>query len=48
MFNINQKGLRYHISPIEEATRIYEPEDMIPGRKHKSERSALNSAALEK
>ena len=46
--NIIQKGSRYHLSPIEEATRKSVLEAMLLRGCHKSEKSCLNMAALEK
>ena len=46
--NIIQKVLRYHLSPIEEAaSKSYLEANLLRGG-HKSSRSSLNAAALEK
>ena len=46
--NIVPKWSQYHLSSIEEATRKFDPEAMILRVNHKSEKSDLNAAALEK
>ena len=45
---IIQKGLHYHLSPIENATQKLDPEAMLLRENHKLARSELNSAAPEK
>ena len=45
---IIQKGLPYHLSPIEEATIKSDLENMLLRRKHKSAKAYLNATALGK
>ena len=46
--DIIQKGSRYHISPIKEATSKSYMEAMLLRSNHKSEKSGLNAEVLEK
>ena len=48
IIDIIQKRSRYHQSPIEEARRKSDPEAKPLRGNHKSERSDLNTSALEK
>ena len=48
IFNITQKGSRYHLDPIKEETRKLDLAAMIFRRNHKSSHSELKSTSLDK
>ena len=48
IFEIIQRGSRYHLSPIEDTTMKLDLEDMLLRGSHKSARSALNASSMKK